>query len=188
MLNNTNSFFFKKRFELSSFLILEYFFFKTQKFLFITNNENKKVYFLIPNLLNFKYNKNFLFFFTKNICKKLLFIFFFNFTFFFKQIKNIFYKTLYIRGMNYKINFLENSVNILKLKLGYSHLIFLNLVNNIYIKILKKKIIFKCFSKIILGNFIKLLYYYRPINIFTGKGLLIKTRKKFKLKEYSKKI
>ena len=100
----------------------------------------------------------------------------------------MFFKTLFIRGINYKINYLENCLNILKLKLGYSHLIYYTVPFQIFSKVLKKKLIFKSFSKILLGNFCSLLFNYRPINIFTGKGLLIKKYKKFKLKEYSKKI
>ncbi len=34
----------------------------------------------------------------------------------------------------------------------------------------------------------ELLYKYRTINVFTGKGLLKKQRKKFKIKEYVKKV
>ena len=194
MLNNNynsqiNKFFYKKIY-ISKNLKIEYFFFNNLRFLIFFNPFNfKKIYFVIPTTLDFFYTKNFLYFFRNSLDSSSSSFFFFSYlNFFLKNIRITFFKTILIKGTNYKISFLENSTTILKLKLGYSHLIFFKLFNTISIKLFKRKLLVKCFSKILLGNFCALLYKYRPINIFTGKGLLIKKRKKFKLKEYSKKI
>lgn len=196
MLNKYYSFeiqhFFFKKFNISSSLVLKYFTFQIQKFLFITaSNYSFSSYFLLPTFLNFYLKNNTLFFLINNdntVKKNILFYFFYNFKYFLKQLNTIFFKTVYIRGINLKINFLNDFQQDLKMKLGYSHLIYLSIPIQIITKIIKKKIIFKCFNKVILGNFCSTLLRYRPINIFTGKGFLIKQRKKLKLKEYSKKI
>lgn len=186
---SNNSFIFKK-FNIPVNLKLQYFCFKNSRFFFISKLNNfKKIYFFLPSFLNFYYiNNTIYFFFISKINFKILFNFFYNFKYFLKNLNYNIFKTIYVRGNNYKINFIDNLNNGLKLKLGYSHLIFLNLPSFIFIKLFKKKIVIKSYSKTLVGNFSHLLYNYRPINIFTGKGLLIKTRKKFKLKEYSKKI
>ena len=183
-----NNHFFFKKFYVPSCLKIEYIILKTQKFLFITSSFNSKIYFLMPPLLYFFFSKNILYFSSTNCNYHSFFLFFFNLKFYLKQIKTIFFKTIFIRGTSYRINFLENTNNVLKLKLGYSHLIYLVVPNTIFIKLFKRKLVLKCFNNVLLGNFSSLLCNYRPINIFTGKGLLIKKRKKFKLKEYSKKI
>ncbi len=184
--------FFFKNYKISFNLFLKFFFFKTQKFLFISlKNFFYQTYFLLPPFLSFYFKNNIIFFILcKNnfIKKNILFYFFYNFKYFLKQINHFFFKTIYVRGINLKINFLDTLNDTLKMKLGYSHLIFLAIPENIIVKLYKKKIILKCFNKIILGNFCSTLFRFRPINIFTGKGFLIKQRKKFKLKEYSKKI
>ena len=50
------------------------------------------------------------------------------------------------------------------------------------------EIIFSSFNKALLGNFSHIFYNFRPVNIFTGKGLLKKQKKRLRLKEYVKKI
>ena len=97
------------------------------------------------------------------------------------------YKNIFIRGVGLRINFLEDSLNKLKLKLGFSHFIYLNYSKELIISIFKKKILIRSYNNILLGNFCMFLKKYRPINVFTGKGLHIK-RSKFKLKQYTKKI
>lgn len=185
--NNSYSF---KKFNIPLNLKLEFFCFKNSKFFFISKTDSlKKIYLFLPSFLNFYYIKNTIyFFFISKVNFKILFNFFYNFKYFLKNLNYNIFKTIYVRGNNYKINFTDNLNNSLKLKLGYSQLIYLNLPYYISIKLFKKKVVIKSYSKALIGNFSHLLYSYRPINIFTGKGLLIKIRKKFKLKEYSKKI
>ncbi len=132
MLNNKNFFF--KKFKISKSLKLEYFILKNQKFL-IVSNAYKYSYFIIPEYISFILLNNILFFLVKALNKKLLFSFFFNFKFLLKQLLNTYYKIIYVRGVGYKI---VNLNNILKLKLGYSHFIYLTIPNNIIIKFLKK--------------------------------------------------
>ncbi len=186
-----NIFFFKK-INIPSNLKIEIFCFNNFKFLII-GNQDKKIYFLIPKNLKIFFFNNFLFFHLnvfKNVVNKL---YKYNNFFFTKIFNKILYlqkylaKTIFIRGVGLRINFLEDSLNKLKLKLGFSHFIYLNYSKELIISIFKKKILIRSYNNILLGNFCMFLKKYRPINVFTGKGLHIK-RSKFKLKQYTKKI
>lgn len=185
--------YFFKKFNISILLTVDFFFFNNLKFLLVNNLFNKQFYFMIPlNLKIIKIN-NFLFFSKieiksfNNTTFKYEKFFFFNF---FKKLfclQNLESKSIFIKGVGFRINFLEDSKNILKLKLGYSHFIYLKYSNELLISLFKKKIIIRSFNNILLGNFCMLLKNFRPLNVFTGKGLRIK-RNKFKLKQYIKKI
>ena len=186
-----NKYFFKKIFIISSIKI-KIFFFKNQKIL-VVSNQYSSYYFIFPNFLELIYKNNYLYLIIKeniqNIKYKLLYFFLIHLSTSIKQLLKASATTFLIRGVGLKINFLENSTSILNLKLGFSHLIFLSIPKSILsVSLFKKKFILCSFNKMLLGNFANLLYKYKPINIFTGKGLLKKQKKKFKLKEYVKKI
>ena len=185
--------YFSKKVNIPKILTIEFYFFNNLKFLSLNNINSKKYYFLIPFNLKFYFFNNSLFFSINNI-KKISSIFYkYKKFFFFNFLYKIFYlkissgKTIFIRGIGLRINFVEDSINMLKLKLGYSHIIYLKYSQELFIFLFKKKIIIRCYNNILLGNFCMLLQKFRPINIFTGKGLHIK-RNKFKLKSYIKKI
>lgn len=180
--------YFYKKMNIPEILNIEFFFFNNLKFLILNNIYNQKLYVLIPYNLKIFFFKNYLFFsYIQNIFRN------YKKNFFFSLLNKILYlqilisKTLFIKGVGLRINFLEDSLNILKLKLGYSHFIYLKYSQNLFIFLFKKKIIVRSYNKIVLGNFCRLLQKCRPINIFTGKGLYIK-RSKFRLKSYIKKI
>jgi large subunit ribosomal protein L6 len=186
-----NKYFFKKIFITSS-IKLKFFFFKTQKILVLSNVDNS-YYFVFPPFLDVLYQNNYLYIIIKentdSIKYKTLYFFLIHFYTALKQLLKVSSTTFLIRGVGLKISFLENSNSILKLKLGFSHLIFLSVPAGIHsVSLFKKKFILSSFNKMLLGNFANILYKYKPINIFTGKGLLKKQKKKFKLKEYVKKI
>jgi hypothetical protein len=185
-----NIYFFKK-INIPISLNIEFLFFNNLKFLILNNLYKQKFYFLIPFNLKFLFFNNSIIFIKNNFQNNYIYKYNrFFFFFFFKKIFNIqtlISKTIFIKGVGLRINFLEDSNNILKLKLGFSHFIYLNFTNNLFISIFKKKILIRSFNNILLGNFCNILYKFRPINIFTGKGLYIK-KQKFKLKQYIKKI
>lgn len=189
-----NIYFFKKL-RIPIILSVEIFFFNHLKFLILKNLEKKNFYILIPLNIKIFFFNNYLFFCLKNLkefdnhlnlykYKKLFFSKFFNKIFY---LQKYLAKVIFIRGVGLKINFLEDSVNNLKLKLGFSHLIYLKYSKELIISLFKKKILIRSYNNILLGNFSILLKKFRPINVFTGKGLHIK-RSKFKLKQYIKKI
>lgn len=195
-LDLTISLYFFKKVSIPLSLDIKIFFFNNLKILTLHNKYNKKFYFILPNNLKIVFFNNFLFFSFCNFNIKNFFVvqvYKYNNFFFSNFFKKIFYlekfisKTLFIKGVGLRINFLEDSINMLKLKLGYSHFIYLKYSQDLIISLFKKKILIRSFDTILLGNFCILLKQFRPINVFTGKGLHIK-RSKFKLKSYIKKI
>lgn len=185
-----NKYFFKKIFITSS-IKLNLFFLKGKRVLVLSNSSSSN-YFILPDILDVIYKNNYIYFIilkAKKVPFKMLYFFFSNFNVFLRDLLKVSSITVLIRGVGLKINFSEISNFILALKLGFSHLIYLPIPKIIAsVSLFKKKIILCSFNKIVLGNFSNMLYKYKPINIFTGKGLLIKQKKKFKLKEYVKKI
>ncbi len=186
-----NKYFFKKIFITSSIKI-KFFFLKTQKIL-VLSNQSSSYYFIFPTFLEIIFKNNYLYFIVKEntqaIKYKILYFFLVHIYTSIKQLLKASATTFLIRGVGLKINFIENSTSILNLKLGFSHLIFLSIPKGIFsVSLFKKKFILCSFNKMLLGNFANIIYKYKPINIFTGKGLLKKQKKKFKLKEYVKKI
>lgn len=186
-----NKYFFKKIF-IDSSIKLKLFSFKIKKLVVLSNMVSSN-YFILPDFLDIIYKDNYLYFINRTgsqfITFKTLYFFFSHFNILLKQLLKVSSITFLIRGVGLKINFSENSNSILNLKLGLSHLIALPVPKIIdSISLFKKKFILCSFNKMLLGNFSNILYKYKPINIFTGKGLLKKQKKKFKLKEYIKKI
>jgi ribosomal protein L6P/L9E len=185
-----NHYYFKKIF-IDINIKLKIFYLNTQKFLIISKNLHS-FFLIIPSFINLNFKNNFLYLtiniknFLKNSFKYIL-RFVNNLLFNIKYLNKEKFITFFLRGVGLKINFKEMSSSILFLKFGYSHPIYLNLPNNIFISFFKRKIILYSYNRMFFGNFINILYKYRPINVFTGKGLLQK-KKKLKLKEYTKKI
>lgn len=187
--NSSFGFFFKKIF-LSKDITIKIFTFKNKKLLILKTKINS-YYFLYPSFLDIIYINNYLYLTIKQNSRslikfKILYFFLVQLTACIKQLVQLSSITFLIRGVGLKVNFLNPLT--LSLKLGYSHLISLLIPAGVTISIFKKKIILSSFNKIILGNLGNIIYKYRPINVFTGKGLLKKKKKKFKLKEYTKKI
>lgn len=178
--------YYAKKFLISSSIDIKTFFFKTYIFILAKNSLNS-YYCLCPFFVSFTYINNYLYIFTKSnlIIPKDLKIFFTQFSTCLKQLNQINSKTFLMRGVGLKASIL-NSLS-LNLKLGHSHLISIIIPYQITISIFKKKLILSSYNKISLGNFCSLIYKFKPINIFTGKGLL-KKKHFFKLKEYIKKI
>lgn len=136
------------------------------------NKKNKKIYFLFPkvekfnSLLQLKY----LSILTKQIY----------------NLKKKYFKTVLIRGVGLKITLLETNINILQLKLGFSHLIYVVIPKNIQVLILKRKIIIQGNSASAVGNFSTKIMNFKKIDIFTGKGLWLKNIQKFYCKPVKK--
>jgi ribosomal protein L6P/L9E len=103
-----------------------------------------------------------------------------------KSLKKKNFKTILIRGVGLKISFLDGNTNLLQLKLGYSHFIFLTVPKSVSVLILKKKIIVQSLSSTDVGNFSKKLMGFKKINSFTGKGLWLKNIQKFYCKPVKK--
>lgn len=181
MLNNTLN----KRLSIAipfSFLI-NYYYYQKFKILIIKVN-SLTFYLIIPICVKIFYANHVLIFFSLYS----YFTYFKMLKILFKNLKKKFYKTIFLKGTGFKFSFLENSFSILKLKLGFSHFILIKIPCGISVFIFKKKIIIAGLNLVAIGNFCSFLINQKARNIFTGKGLWLKTFIKFKLKNYTKEL
>ena len=181
MLNNTLN----KQISIAipSTFLINYYYYKNFKIL-IVELHAFAFYLIIPIRLKIFYANNILTFFSFYS----YFTYFNIFKIFFKNLKKKFYKTIFLKGTGFKFSFLENSSSILKLKLGFSHFILVKIPCGISVFIFKKKIIIAGLNLVAIGNFCSFLINKKARNIFTGKGLWLKTFIKFKLKNYTKEL
>jgi ribosomal protein L6P/L9E len=103
-----------------------------------------------------------------------------------RALKKKCFKTVLIRGIGLKISFLETNSQVLQLKLGFSHLIYLTIPKSIQVLVLKKKLIIQGQNATLVGNFSRKIMNFKKINIFTGKGLWLKNIQKFYCKPVKK--
>ena len=140
--------------------------------IFSNNDYNIKIY--IKKNIIIKKNKNYIKIYTKNNIKDSCI---FSFFLLIKQIiyglNNLYLHFLYIKGLGFKFDY-NNSLKLLNLKIGYSHIVNIN-VNNIKavnISIIKNnKICLISPLKSELGNF---SYYIRSLpkkDLYKGKGI-----------------
>jgi len=80
-------------------------------------------------------------------------------------------KSLKLVGIGYKASLLKkNGQNILSLKLGYSHMIFIRIPKYIFIKISKQTIYLSCLNKIKLFKFCNIIKTLKLPDVYKGKG------------------
>lgn len=170
--------------QIPSIFLINYYYYKNLKILTIKIN-SFIFYLLIPFPIQISLINNLTLVFLSN---RLNYSFFISLKILFKNLKKKFYKTLFLKGTGFKFSFLENSFPILKLKLGFSHFILVRVPFGITVFIFKKKIIVAGLNLVAIGNFCSFLVNYKSRNIFTGKGLWLKTFNTFKLKNYTKEL
>lgn len=83
-------------------------------------------------------------------------------------------KTLLLRGLGLKGTLISN---ILQLKLGYSHIISMNVNTKMFNFIIGKNFISVfCYNKGLVGNFVKNLYKLKKADPYKGRGLVLKNK------------
>ena len=181
--------FFQK--EPSDFKIL---FFRNKKF-FVFKNYSSEItnYLCIPNSIKIKKEASFfLFYIEVSKSNKILENFYNSFVLFFKYNNKIFCKKLLLKGLGFRLSIFKDktllSSRILKLKVGFSHFIYIKIPSNLRVTTNKKKTILNIKSQDInlLGNFCSSLRYIKKINVYNGKGFWYKKEKKT-LKIFKKK-
>ena len=105
------------------------------------------------------------------------------FFFLYKKLINNFYswvtikskKILKLEGVGFKYRFLKKN---LFLVLGYSHILKVNLCNNIKIRLIKNKtLIIYTIDLFLMNRYIYLLKSLKSLNIYKGKGIILNTEK-----------
>jgi large subunit ribosomal protein L6 len=142
----------------------------SKKFLLLKKDSQEK-YVLIPSFIQFEKKNNL--FYVKNILPNSnTFIFnqFLNrLDFAIKNLTVIFKKKLILKGLGFRI-ILNDQNNVAQFKLGYSHLITINLPKNIRLKVRKTLISIESNDNILLGNFVNKIVSLRNPDSYKEKG------------------
>ena len=100
-------------------------------------------------------------------------------TFFYSKLENLnvnleqlYTKKLLLQGLGLKA--ILTNLNILELKLGFSHIISLSIPNTIKINIIKNILIIESSDLILLGNFAARIKNFRQPDSYKGKGICYK--------------
>lgn len=97
----------------------------------------------------------------------------------FNNINKVFYKKLILRGLGFRMNLVEDAGSLLlKLKLGFSHLLELPVPQRkLQIFLKKSSLILKGSDLVFLGNFARKLKNLKYPNAYNGKGFWYKNEK-----------
>jgi large subunit ribosomal protein L6 len=155
---------------------------KNKKLMVLTIKNHPKKYFTIPhdiyisfenNKLTFKIidNKN------KNI-EIILENFYSRVKTFIKNIEYSYKKILKIKGLGLKVTFSSN-LKFLIFKLGFSHLIYVSILDELKISLNQKKkyIVIESIDILKMNKFIDKIRQLRAPNIYKGKGIFLKNYK-----------
>ena len=164
-------------------------FFKQQKLLLFKTKMNSIKYFLVPNYISCSTEENNLVLILNSDGKEDLVAFdqFFNqISVFINNIEYLVKKKLKLKGLGLKMS-ISNSLESLEFKLGFSHLISLEIPRKeIQINIQKNIISVEGSDSVVVGNFTNKIRSLKIPDSYKGKGFWYKSEKE-KLKEIKKK-
>jgi len=133
-------------------------------------------YIMLPESVMLKKKKNLLFFknLTDTSPSNLQFANFQkNLSYLLKTLNKRFKKYLIVKGLGMRINYVQ-SLNVLKLKLGFSHLITITVPSGIKVFKNKNLLILESSEAFLVGNFANLIRNLRYPDSYKGKGLWYK--------------
>lgn len=150
------------------------------KFFFL---EKSNLYILLPDYLFIKkINSNFYFYFYNIFFKS--FDLFFNFLLkFLNRLIKINRIKIFFSGLGFRVNFLSKDV--LSFKIGFSHLVNLNIPFGVSVVLVKNNIYIESFNPSLLGSFANKIKNLKYPDSYKGKGFWIRSEKK-KLKQVKK--
>jgi ribosomal protein L6P/L9E len=85
-----------------------------------------------------------------------------------KSLNNTYRKKLTLKGLGFRITLIENKK--IEFKLGFSHLIQLNIPQNLKVKIKKNFIFLESNNNVLLGNFMDKIISLKAPDSYKGKG------------------
>jgi hypothetical protein len=143
------------------------------KFFFL---ENSNIYLLLPEYLFLKKSNNQFSFFFFDAFSDNFNIFFDIFLRTFKSFVKINCSKIFFSGLGFRVSFL--SENVLSLKLGFSHLVFLKIPKGLDVILIKNNIYVRSFNSSLLGSFVNTIKNLRFPDSYKGKGFWLRSEKK----------
>jgi ribosomal protein L6P/L9E len=172
-----------KSFEKVHFEKIKFCFFKMQRCLIVKLKDKKEKIFFVSNDLSICIKKDcIVFFWIKNSTENKSFFINFN-TYLSKKIEK---RKIFIKGLGIKVQ-LKNKLKHLELKLGFSHIVFLQIPKTIKkVSASKKVLSIQSSNKVAIGNFLSKIRFLKLPDDYKGKGFYYKYQKE-KLKIIKKK-
>lgn len=145
--------------------------FKNKKLLIFISN-NIKNYIIIPNDINFeKKDRTLIFISNKRRLSELdIFLKSLNDIITLTTVQKFIRKKLILKGLGYKMSFLNNDHRILEMKLGFSHVTTLSIPYDLKVTLEKLKITVEGLNGANVGNFISKLKSLKTPDLYKGKG------------------
>jgi len=161
--------------------------FNNNNFIIITTKTGKKKYLSVPKFINLSKIDDYLI--IKAHLNQNTSILFHQFllilNLWIKRIDKPFKKKLVLKGLGFKISLTDDNKN-LELKLGYSHIIKLDVPNDeIALKIEKNSLVVHGFDPVQVGNFVNKVRQLKFPDVYKGKGFWSKNES-ITLKEVKK--
>ena len=127
-------------------------------------------YFSIPSHFYLFFKKNLIFFLIKNLDEKIVDVYRNNFSFWINSVDRKMKQKLILKGLGFRCYFSDDKTKLI-FKLGYSHLISLEIPKSIYSVTIEKNIlILEGFNLIKLGTFSKKIKNLKKIDVYKNKG------------------
>lgn len=153
-------------------VVIEFVFIKSSKFIVFKNSKNILKYFPIPSCIRIaKLDNSLIINCVMENNEKLqseseAFLIYLKSEL--EKLNKTFKKKLTLKGLGYRINLLENKK--IELKLGFSHLIRLNIPAKIRVKAKKNFMSVEGNDKVLLGNFVDKIISLKSPDSYKGKG------------------
>ena len=178
----------KKQIKFTSLEQVSFGIFQNNKYLILNTNFTGKQYFLIPSsIICTSEDTNLVFISESDFFEDLQILeqFYNLFLSRKKSLESIHKQKLFLKGLGFKMNLSSDSKSLV-FKLGYSHVLSLDVPVNINVVINKNILIVEGFNKSDVGNFASKIVFLKLPDSYKGKGFVYKYQKQI-LKEVKKK-
>jgi large subunit ribosomal protein L6 len=144
--------------------------FNNKRYFLYKNEKSVCNYFSIPANIYIFFKKNFIFFLLKDLNDKNTSIYINNFSSWINSIDKKIKQKLILKGLGFRSYFSDDKTKLM-FKLGYSHIISLDIPKTVYsITIEKNVLILEGFNLIKLGTFSKKIKNLKKIDVYKNKG------------------
>ncbi len=188
-LNTGISFIINKKIVIKKNLNNQLYIINNKRFFVIKFKDNFFKYFYIPDFISLEKNESEIFLINNSKIYDHI-LYFNNIYFSIVKLNNnsmrLLKKKLILKGLGFRMNYSLDE-NLLELKLGYSHKVFLNFKKlPFYITLIKNRMVIQGIDSVELGNMANKLKNLKTLNMYNGKGFWFKEQK-VKLKQVKKK-
>ena len=139
------------------------------RFFFNKSRKKNHAFFSLPSFIFFLFKKNLFLFFANELDYKIVEIYSNNFLLWINSLNKKVKQKLILKGLGFRSYFSDDKTKLL-FKLGYSHIITLDIPTNIFVTLEKNLIILEGFNLVKVGTFSKKIKNLRKLDVYKNKG------------------